>query len=379
MRIHQFGGSVVILAALLAAGCGQADNAAQSKAPATVAIGRESVTVVSRQPISTGPLLSGELRPEREATVRAQVGGALLDVHADQGQPVRASEILAHIDAAAIRDTQASARTAVQSAEQSLQMATREAQRTEMLVKGGALAERDLEVARNAVTAAQAQLAEARARLATATTQLDYTIVRAPITGIVSNRAVNAGDVVTSGTALFTVIDPTSMRLEASVPSEALAVLRVGAAVHFQVRGYADQTFEGRISRISPIADPATRLVPIFVSIPNTKGRLVAGLFAEGRVTSETREALVVPSTAVDLTAARPWVLRVKNGKAERVDVGLGVRDDRSERVEVTSGVSEGDVLLTGAAQTVTPGTPVKVEEAPRAETATTGRQTPGT
>jgi membrane fusion protein (multidrug efflux system) len=359
---HTFALMVVAAIALAAGACSRGHQADQPYSAPVVTIGRESVTTVSRQPISTGPLLSGELRPEREATVRAQVGGSLLDVRVDQGQPVREGAVLARIEAAAIRDAQASAQSGVQSAEQALQMATREAQRTEMLVKGGALAERDLEVARNAVTAAQAQLAEARARLAAATTQLNYTFIRAPITGIVSNRAVNTGDVVTNGTALFTVIDPSSMRLDASVPSDALAALRVGAPVHFQVRGYPDQTFDGRIARISPIADPATRLVPIFVTIPNTKGRLVAGLFAEGRVTSETRTALVVPSTAVDVTGAKPWVLRVRNGKTERVDVDLGVRDERNERVEVTSGVSEGDVLLMGAAQTVTPGTPVRIE-----------------
>jgi RND family efflux transporter MFP subunit len=248
-----------------------------------------------------------------------------------------------------------------------------------MLVKGGALAERDLETARNAVSAAQAQLAEARARLAAATTQIDYTFIRAPLTGVVSNRAVSTGDVVTPGTALFTVIDPSSMRLDASVPSEALGALRVGAPVKFQVRGYPDQIFDGHIQRISPVADPSTRLVPLFVSIPNSRGRLVAGLFAEGRVTTESRTALVVPSTAVDLSAARPWVLKVSNGRAERVDVELGVRDDRGERVEITSGVAEGDVLLMGAAQTVTPGTPVRVADGSSARAvATSGRAPSG-
>jgi len=371
-------GIIPAFVAMSALACGGSRQAAQPRQTPAVTIGKESIAVVSRQPISTGPLLSGELRPEREATVRAQVGGSLLDVRVDQGQPVREGQLLARVEASAIKDAQASAQTAVHSAEQSLQLATREAQRTEMLVKGGALAERDLETARNTVSAAQAQLAEARARLAAASTQLDYTFIRAPITGVVSNRAVGTGDVVTSGTALFTVIDPSSMRLDASVPSEALGALRVGAPVKFQVRGYPDQTFDGHIERISPVADPSTRLVPIFVSIPNTRGRLVAGLFAEGRVTSETRTALVVPSTAVDLTSARPWVLRLNNGKAERVDVELGVRDDRGERVEITSGVAEGDVLLMGAAQTVTPGTPVRVSEPPRAQSTTDAREMSG-
>ena len=85
---------------------------------------------------------------------------------------------------------------------------------------------------------------------------------------------------------MFRIIDPSSMRLEASVPSEDLSILRVGANVDFTVRGY-DRSFTGRIERIAPQADPTTRQVPIYVAIPNPGGRLVAGLFAEGRVVSQ--------------------------------------------------------------------------------------------
>jgi len=135
----------------------------------------------------------------------------------------------------------------------------------------------------------------------------------------------------------------------------------VDAPVEFRVRGYGDQVFSGHIERIGAAADPATRQVPIWVSIPNTGGRLVAGLFAEGRVNSEARLGLVAPATAVGTTGSDTWVLRVKDGKAERVPVQVGLRDERAARVELRSGVSEGDVLLTGAAQAVTPGTPVRI------------------
>ena len=114
------------------------------------------------------------------------------------------------------------------------------------------------------------------------------------------------------------------MRLEAAVPSDDLSQLRLGAAVEFTVRGY-DQTFTGRIERIAPQADPTTRQVPIFVTIPNVGGRLVAGLFAEGRVVAQSAERLTVPVNAVNTSAQPPWVLRVTNGKTERVNVTLGL------------------------------------------------------
>jgi len=162
------------------------------------------------------------------------------------------------------------------------------------------------------------------------------------------------------GSELFRIIDPSSMRLEASVPSDDLSLLRVGATVDFTVRGY-DRSFTGRIERIAPQADSTTRQVPIYVAIPNVGGRLVAGLFAEGRVVSSSATGLIVPLDAVNTTEAEPWVLRARNGTTERVSVTLGLRDPRREQVQIASGLDDGDTLLRGAAQGISPGTPVKV------------------
>lgn len=357
-------GLIALGAAALAAACGgngAAPAPAGTGAAARVSIGPESVVTVGTDEIRTGPLLSGELRAAREATVRAKMPGSMLDVRAEEGQAVRRGAVIARIEARPLQDALISSESAVRSAEQSLAVAEREAERTASLVKGGALAERDLELARSAVAGAQAQLADARARLASVRQQLDDAVVTAPISGIINGRPANAGDVVSPGTPIATIIDPSSMLLEASVPSDALAALKLGTPVQFEVRGYPGQTFDGHIERIAPAADPVTRQVTIFVDVPNTQGQLVAGLFAEGRVTSERRRALVVPATAVDTSGQSPWVLRLREGKAERVPVQVGVRDDRSERVEILSGIEAGDVLLTGAARAVTPGTPVTV------------------
>jgi len=335
-------------------------------APAAVQVGAENVVVVTLQDISTGPLISGTLMPERDATVRAEVSGSILQVTAAEGQQVRRGQLLARIEDQALGDAYKSAQSAVRSAEQALGVAEREAARTESLVKGGALAERDLDTARNAVTAAQAQVEDARSRLASAAKQQANLIIRSPMDGVVAARQANAGDVVSQGTELYRIIDPRSMQLEATVPSEFLSAIKIGLPVQFQVRGYPGQTFAGRIERISPAADPVTRQVPIFVTIPNTAGRLVAGLFAEGRVAQQSRRALVVPVSAVNTSDPRaPWVLRATSGKAERVPVTLGLRDDQTERVEITGGVKEGDRLLTGAAQAITPDTPLQLPPAP--------------
>jgi RND family efflux transporter MFP subunit len=354
----------ILHSAFLLAACGtEAGNAPAADAPAAVRIGTENVVTVACDTIVVGPAVSGELRAQREATVRAEIGGSLTQVAVEEGQPVRRGALLGRIETRTLDDVRQSAESAVRSAENQLAVARREMERTETLVTAGALAARDLDVARSNVTSAEAQVADAKSRLASAERQLGDTVLRAPIDGIVSNRPVNAGDVVSIGDELFAIIDPSSMRLEASVPSDDLSRLRIGSVVEFTVRGY-QQRFHGRIERIAPQADPATRQVPIYVTVPNDGGRLVAGLFAEGRIVSESAEGLVVPMNAVNTSGASPWVLRVTDGRTEQVGVSLGLRDPRTERVQVATGVNEGDTLLRGAAQGITPGTPVQVSGA---------------
>jgi RND family efflux transporter MFP subunit len=245
-------------------------------------VGAENVTVAKQERIQTGPPISGSLMPEREAQLRAQVGGSVLQIAAEQGQSVRAGTLLARIDDATTRDQVISARSNVRSAQASAEVAARELQRSERLVAAGAIAERDVESARRVNVAAQAALADARARLAGAAQQQGNTRVVAPFAGVVSTRAVNAGDVVAPGALLYTVVAPGSMRLEASVPAEQLAQVRVGMPVQFRVNGYGDREFEGRITRVNPVADPTTRQVRIVASIPNPGARSWAGCSPRG-------------------------------------------------------------------------------------------------
>ena len=328
--------------------------------PAAVRVGMENIVTVAQGTIVVGPIVSGELRAEREATVRAEIGGSVTQVNVREGQAVRKGTLLGRIETRTLDDVRQSAMSSERNAENQLAVARREMERTETLVKAGALAARDLDVARQNVTAAEAMLADAKSRVASADRQLADTVLRSPIDGLIAKKPVNTGDVVSIGTELFAVIDPSSMRLEASVPSDDLSFLRIGAKVDFTVRGY-EKPFEGRITMIAPQADSVTRQVPIYVSIPNVGGRLVAGLFAEGRVVSQSAEGLVVPINAVNMTEPTAWVLRVANGKTERGDVMLGLTDPRTEQVLLTSGVSNGDTLLRGAAQGIASGTAVEL------------------
>ena len=358
--------AMLLAVALTMAACkksGSDAKAAGADDIAAVTVGPENIAVVAMKKIETGPEMSGSLEPDREATIRAEVNGAVLQTLADQGTRVAAGAVLARLDDTGFRDAYLSARSGMTSAQSGADLARREADRAEKLLAAGAIADRDAENARRANIAAQSQLADAKARLTQAEKQLEKTTVKAPISGIVSVRNVSAGDLASPGTALFTIVDPSSMRLEGSVPTDQMSAVRLGMPVTFTVQGYPGRDFTGRITRINPVADPTTRQVRILASIPNVGGTLVGGLFAEGRVSSESHSGIVVPITAVDQKGFAPTATRVKNGKAERVSVRLGLEDPATETIEVLSGLAQGDTVLTGGVLGTTPGTPIRVRK----------------
>jgi RND family efflux transporter MFP subunit len=303
------------------------------------------------------------------------VAGTVTATYPEQGQRVAQGAVLARIDDQAVRDAYFSARSQVRSAQLAQQVAQRNRERSETLARAGAIADRDLETATWNATNAEAQLADAKARLASAEQQLQYTTVRAPFAGVVSERSASAGDVLQTGGALYTIIDPASLRFDGTVPAEQVGQLERGAPVEFAVSGYPGKVFEGKIDRINPSADPATRQVRVYVSVPNADQRLVAGLYAEGRVGAAVRRAIVAPASAVDQRGVTPTVLRIRQGRVEQVTVLLGVRDEADDRIELRSGVAAGDTLLLGNAAGVLPGAAVRVSGGEASETEVDGKR----
>ncbi|MCO4100466.1 MAG: efflux RND transporter periplasmic adaptor subunit [Gemmatimonas sp.] len=346
---------------LSAAACGTKDAAEAPDASNTPqTIGPDNIAVAAVDTLSSGPAISGTLTADRDARIRAEVGGAVLQVYVDAGERVSEGTLLARIDDSAVRDAAISARSGVTQATVAAQQAEKELQRARSLVAAGAIAERDVESAERGNLSAQAVLADARARLSSAEKNLRNTQVRAPFAGVVAEKSVSPGDILAPGGALFTVIDPRSLRVDASVPAAALSEVKVGAPVRFTVNG-TDRELEGRITRVSPMVNAQTKQVAIQASIPNSAGVLVAGLFVDGRVAAEKRVGVLVPEAAVDQTGIVPNVMRLKGGMVEKVEVQVGLRDDAAERVEITAGLAGGDTVLLGAARGITIGTTVRV------------------
>ncbi|HET7433452.1 MAG TPA: efflux RND transporter periplasmic adaptor subunit [Thermoanaerobaculia bacterium] len=329
-------------------------------APA-VTVEAPSVAFVHSALVSTGPRLSGTLQPQQSATIIAELGGTLSNVNVAEGQLVARGTVLANISDETAAQSLRDARTAVQSAETGVAMARRDLDRSSTLASAGAVPRRDVDVSRSQVANAEAQLAQARTALAQAQKRSGDQRIVASMSGVVSEKKASSGDVVTIGAPLFTIVNLDTLQLEASVNTEALAALRPGAAVDVEVRGYPNERFRGVITRIAPTVDPSTGQVRVYVAIANEGRRLVGGLFAEGTVTTVSRMGLVVPIAALDETNDAPAVTRIRNGVTERVAVQLGIRNEAEGFVEVVSGLSEGDRVLTGPARTIAPGTKVTI------------------
>jgi len=356
-------------AALLAlGGCrGKEVPAESAQAPQVVTVGPENIAVAASTELRSGPAISGTLEPDRSATVRAEAGGTVLKSYFQEGDPVKEGAVLARIEDNALRDAVLSARSGVRSADASLEVARRNLDRTERLHQAGAVADRDLESARVTATNAEGAVADARARLASVEQQLAHTTVRAPISGVVSSRQAKEGDVVQLGAALYTVVDPSVLRLEANVPSDQLGKLHPGTPVEFTVNGF-DHRFSGKIDRVNPVVDPTTRQLRIYASVRNTDRSLAGGLYAQGRVATESTSGIAVPLAAVDDHGQQPTVHRLTGGRVVETPVKLGLRDQTAEQVQIVSGLAAGDTVLLGSAQGVTAGTRVRVtqEEAGR-------------
>jgi multidrug efflux pump subunit AcrA (membrane-fusion protein) len=178
----------------------------------------------------------------------------------------------------------------------------------------------------------------------------------------VAQRMVTVGDYVQIGAPLMRVVDADPLKLRVPVPERRLGAIHKGQPVTVAVEAF-DRKFEGRVSRVSPAVDTATRTFAVEVLVDNPDGALKPGSFATAEVEVGREEATVVPEKTVVTFAGVHKVLRVLDGKIEERRVELG---DRSEgTVEVRNGVAAGDVLVVNPPASLTTGTPVTVSTKP--------------
>jgi RND family efflux transporter MFP subunit len=349
-RLVRPGCDAILAAALVACGGGgEAEpGTPEGSAPiAAVTLTSSDIAVARETELTEGVTMSGSLEPSQTVVVEAEVAGRLRSISVDRGSRVGRGQVVAQIEAEGVVSQAASARAAVASAEASLALATQRLESARRLHAAGAISDIELRSSEAAHQAAAAQLAAAKAQSAFALEAEMRTSVEAPISGVVSSRSVEAGEAVSDGDQLLTVVDIGTLELEAQVSVDEAMRVRVGAPVVFTLDALSGETLRGRVARIDPRADPGTRQVGLAARLANPGGRIVAGQFARGRVvTGQTVNAVAVPIAAVSDSAGQARVFVIENDHLAVRAVTLGTRDEARGLIAVLSGLNGSERVL---------------------------------
>ncbi len=346
----------------------QAQAQAQAASAPVLLVAQEDLRTLSPSLLAGGPVITGLLQPERRADLRSEVSAVVLQVVKENGEPVRRGDLLVRLDDTAIRDSLSSADESVRAVSQAFDQAERQVQRLKTLQAQGMTSMQALEDAEVRRNNAQSDLAAARARAVSARQQLRRTEVRAPFDGVVSERKVSAGDTAAVGKELLKVIDPASMRFEGLVSADRMHEVKVGQAVSFRVNGFPQVEFAGKVDRLDATANATTRQVEVVVAFADGAAvPRVAGLFAEGRIESGTRQALMLPEAAIVRAgdSASVWRLDAGSTTVRKVAVQLGERDPRRGEFPVLSGLVAGDRVLRKPGSNLVDGQKLELAAAP--------------
>jgi membrane fusion protein (multidrug efflux system) len=317
------------------------------RAAASITLASTDVHVVKRGEIEEFMAITGDLRPIETVDIRARIEGDLIGVYVREGEHVKAGQLLARFEDSEQSSGLASARADKLAADGENTTAKWNLEQTTELFKAGAVAERDFKFAQQTAATAAARLAAADARVRAATSLVADTRATATTEGVISLRSVENGEHISRGASMFTLVRTNVLELAAAVPSRFAGAVRVGQTVTFVADG---REFDGKIARISPTVDPASRSVAIYVQIPNPQDALKGGTFASGRIVSRTvSKTLIVPTAAIRLTQdQQQFVYRIAGKSIDVANVQLGIVDERGGMAEIVNGLSEGDRVITG-------------------------------
>jgi membrane fusion protein, multidrug efflux system len=356
------------------AGGGGADAArgasgAGGRSAPSITLAATDVATVAPTTIEDGVALTGDLHPLETIDVRSRIEGDLTAVYVREGEAVRAGQLLASFEASTQESSRASAEADRVAANAELANAQWTLEQNESLFKAGAIAERDLKTSQQAVITARARLAAAVARLRASGNEARDTRVVAPASGVVEKRLVDGGVHLARGAPMFTIVRSGTLELAAAVPARQATAVRTGQVVHFVADG---RRFDGKVARVSPTIDPATRSVTVYVQIPNPGNTLRGGSFATGRVVSRTlTNALAIPTAALrqGQEDGKPFVYRIDGKTLNVAPVQVGVVDEQQGIAQITEGLQAGDKIVVGNVGTLGRGMQVTIAGTERQQT----------
>jgi RND family efflux transporter MFP subunit len=376
--------SAVVLFALALAGCASHGEPARQEASAPEGPPTVPVVKVSRNDLSTNLNLTGEFEPYQEVDVMSKVAGYLKSIKVDIGDRVREGQLLATLEIPEMADEAIKATASTDQADAEVSTATDQLHQAEAAhemahlsynrildvskKEAGLVPQEQVDEFHSRDLVAEAQVAAAKSNLRSAQqrthvtraeegrlkTLYNYATITAPFTGVVTKRYANTGSMIQAGTAsqsqampLVRLSQNNLLRLILPVPESVVPHVHIGGTVDVRVTSLG-RTFPGRVVRFTDKIQLSTRTMDTEVDVPNANLTLIPGMYAEVNLRVEERKGvLTVPLDAVEGTGASARVYLVKEpGVIHFTPVTLGM--ETAQRVEIISGLAEGDQVVVG-------------------------------
>lgn len=372
---------MIVLFLFLAAGCAS-QNAGASD-------GLSVKTAVSvRHPLESTVDVAGVLVPQQVVNITGKIGGQVTELKPEVGDSVKAGDVLLVMETKTLNAQLQQAEAALQSAEAAVQSAGDQGDqarinlntaqkaydRTKALFDSGAasqsqmddvaskleLAKKQFEIAGgSALKQAQASVVTANANINNIKVQLENATITSPVSGIVTNRNINPGEIAAPGAVLFTIADTSTLKLKGTVPQDVIPLLQEDQAMDVKIDVYPNKTFKGTISSIGPMAVSTGEYFPIEIGIKNDEN-IKAGLTAHTTIGITAPDSVAVPVAAVVTNNGRNFVYVIKDGKAEKRFVTLGMKNDKE--YAVLNGINEGEAVAISNVNSLFDGMAVKTE-----------------
>ena len=338
------------------------------KTQSVVELAATDVTTAKTREISQGLPVSGTLKAVNSAIIKARVSGELQGLSVREGDFVTAGQVIARIDASEYRSRVEQAQQQAGAAKAQTEVLQRQYDNNQALVDQGFISRTALDTSLANLHAAQATHRAALAGAEVARKSLDDTVLKAPISGQVSQRLAQPGERVGVDTRIVEIIDLRQLELEAALSAGDALSLKVGQIAELQVEGSA-RPVTAKLVRVNPSAQVASRSILVYLSIDNAADQSVTlrqGLFAQGTLGTARVSMLAVPVSAVRNDKVAPYVQLVENAQVIHKPVELGVRGQAGEEVMVAvKGLAENDSVILGAVGILREGTRVRVTQTP--------------
>ncbi|MEW5878990.1 MAG: efflux RND transporter periplasmic adaptor subunit [Pseudomonadota bacterium] len=314
--------------------------------------------------------LTGTLKAANQTLVKTRVAGDLVQLAVREGESVRAGQLVARIDPTEYELRVRREQAALAAAQAQLDIAAKTRENYAQLLAKGFISQTAFDSAQSALEAARGNRDAAAAALELARKALADTEIRAPMAGIVAERFAQPGEKLPVDGRVLSLVDLSSIELEAAIPADDIAQVAVGTRTEFRPEGI-ERTYTGKVVRINPATAPGSRSVLVYIAVERADSPIRAGMFAHGRlVLGRSAPVLAVPFSAVREEAGRAAVLAVVDGKLAQVPVALGMRGSAAgldDAIEIRNGLAPGTQVVRQFDARLPIGGAVKVAQAPAA------------